>query len=160
MLFRPMFFQCIASVIGRHVKTSAISAERGASLFAVVLLPALFLAGCVKEQVVEEQVVRPVRAAKVGDFGQIAGRTFPSESLTFRDEQTGARIRQVTAHPSVHHHPFFHVPCMDDTMQRLVLVSHRAGRPEITLVNAVPSSRASCKAARCKSLMVASGVNR
>ena len=60
-----------------------------------------------------------------------AGGTFPSESRTFRDEQTGAEIRQVTAHPSVHHHPFYYVPCMDDAMQRLVFVSNRTGRPEI-----------------------------
>ena len=61
----------------------------------------------------------------------ISGRTVPPESSTFRDEETGATIRQVTSHPSDHHHPFYYVPCMDDAMQRLFFVSHRTGRPEI-----------------------------
>lgn len=48
-----------------------------------------------------------------------------------RDERTGAAIRQVTSHPSIHHHPFFFIPAYDDAMRRLVLVSHRSGRPQI-----------------------------
>ena len=55
----------------------------------------------------------------------------PSESHTFTDPRTGAKVRQVTNHPSIHHHPFYYLPCMDDAMTRLFLVSHRTGRPEI-----------------------------
>lgn len=59
------------------------------------------------------------------------GRTFPSEARWLRDPGTGARIRQVTSHPSIHHHPFFFVPAWDDAMRRLVFVSHRSGSPQI-----------------------------
>jgi oligogalacturonide lyase len=58
-------------------------------------------------------------------------RTHPSESRLVDDPRTGARVRQVTSHPSLHHHPFYYLPCMDDAMARLVFVSHRTGRPEI-----------------------------
>jgi len=57
--------------------------------------------------------------------------THPPESRTFTDPRTGARVRQVTNHPSIHHHPFYYLPCMDDAMARLFFVSHRTGRPEI-----------------------------
>ena len=59
------------------------------------------------------------------------GDTWPSEARVCRDAATGARIRQVTDHNSIHHHPFFFVPAYDDGMARLVFVSHRTGRPEI-----------------------------
>ncbi len=59
------------------------------------------------------------------------GRLLPSESTLRRDPVTGARIRQITDHPSVHHHPFFFVPCFDRAMNRLIFVSHRTGLPQI-----------------------------
>ncbi len=59
------------------------------------------------------------------------GSVYPSESRSFTDAATGARIRQVTDQPSIHHHPFFFVPAYDDAMARLIFVSHRSGRPEI-----------------------------
>jgi oligogalacturonide lyase len=57
--------------------------------------------------------------------------TLPPEFRPFTDPRTGARVRQVTDHPSIHHHPFYYLPCMDDAMTRLFFVSHRTGRPEI-----------------------------
>jgi oligogalacturonide lyase len=59
------------------------------------------------------------------------GQLYPPESHTFTDERTGAHIRQVTQHPSIHHHPFFMIPAYDDVMQWLVFVSHRTGSPQI-----------------------------
>lgn len=59
------------------------------------------------------------------------GRIRPAESRMLRDGTTGARIRQVTAHPSIHHHPFFFVPPWDAAMRRLIFISHRTGRPEL-----------------------------
>jgi oligogalacturonide lyase len=59
------------------------------------------------------------------------GQRYPSESRTSRDEQSGAVVRQLTNHPSVHHHPFFFVPAYDDAMRRLIFVSHRTGSPQI-----------------------------
>jgi oligogalacturonide lyase len=58
------------------------------------------------------------------------GRVLPSEATWSRDQETGARVRQVTAYPSIHHHPFFFVPAWDDAMHRLVFVSHRTGKPQ------------------------------
>ena len=59
------------------------------------------------------------------------GQVFPSESAIFKDEETDVKIRQITNHASIHHHPFFIIPAYDDQMQRCVFVSHRSGRPEI-----------------------------
>jgi len=47
------------------------------------------------------------------------------------DNASGRRIRQVTSHPSIHHHPFYYIPAFDDAMRRLIFISHRTGRPEI-----------------------------
>ena len=59
------------------------------------------------------------------------GSVYPSESRGLTDAATGRRIRQVTDHPSIHHHPFFFVPPWDDAMRRLVFVSHRTGKPQL-----------------------------
>ena len=59
------------------------------------------------------------------------GALLASEATTFIDETTGALMRQVTAYPSIHHHPFYYLPAYDDAMRRLILVSHRTGRPEL-----------------------------
>jgi len=59
------------------------------------------------------------------------GRVYPSETRWLTDAATGRRIRQVTDHPSIHHHPFFFVPPWDDAMRRLIFVSHRTGSPQL-----------------------------
>ena len=59
------------------------------------------------------------------------GAFFPAESRESTDPQSGRRIRQVTTHPSIHHHPFFFVPAYDQTMKKLVFVSYRSGLPQI-----------------------------
>jgi hypothetical protein len=59
------------------------------------------------------------------------GTIYRSESKAFFDEETGTKIRQVTDYPSIHHHPFYYLPCFDNVQQRLFFVSHRTGRPEI-----------------------------
>jgi oligogalacturonide lyase len=59
------------------------------------------------------------------------GLQLRSEAREFRDPATGRRIRQVTSHPSMHHHPFFFVPAYDMAMRRLLFVSCRTGRPQI-----------------------------
>jgi len=58
-------------------------------------------------------------------------KLYPSEARTFTDPRTGAMIRQVTSHPSIHHHPFYYLPAYDNAMTQLVFVSHRSGRPEV-----------------------------
>ena len=59
------------------------------------------------------------------------GRTYPGESTTVRDPRTGALVRQVTSHPSIHHQPFFFIPAYDDAMARLVFVSYRTGTAQV-----------------------------
>ena len=59
------------------------------------------------------------------------GAIYPSEAKTFQDVHTGANIRQVTDHPSIHHHPFFFIPAYDDAMYRLIFISCRTGSPQI-----------------------------
>lgn len=60
-----------------------------------------------------------------------AGRVFPREDRWFTDAASGRRVRQVTSHPAVHHHPFFFVPAYDSAMTRLVFISHRTGAPQV-----------------------------
>jgi oligogalacturonide lyase len=59
------------------------------------------------------------------------GAAFPREDRIGLDPISGRRIRQVTSHPSTHHHPFFFVPAYDRAMTKLIFVSHRIGRPQI-----------------------------
>lgn len=59
------------------------------------------------------------------------GAVHPAETRWLTDAATGRRVRQVTSHPSIHHHPFFFVPPWDDAMRRLIFVSHRAGMPQL-----------------------------
>ncbi|RYG91765.1 hypothetical protein EU803_04695 [Loktanella sp. IMCC34160] len=57
---------------------------------------------------------------------------FPPEGRVIEETDRGV-VRQVTAHPSIHHHPFFFVDSWDDAMRALVFVSHRSGKPQIYL---------------------------
>lgn len=59
------------------------------------------------------------------------GSRYNSEGRTIADPRSGLRIRQVTDHPSIHHHPFFFVPAYDQAGNKLVFVSHRTGSPQI-----------------------------
>ena len=64
------------------------------------------------------------------------GAHYPSEARECRDTESGRRIRQVTSHPSIHHHPFFFVSAYDRAMTKLIFVSHRTGSPQIYIMNA------------------------
>lgn len=59
------------------------------------------------------------------------GQTFPGEGATARDVRTGALVRQVTSHPSIHHHLYFYIASWADDMRRLFFVSHRSGAPNL-----------------------------
>ena len=63
------------------------------------------------------------------------GKVYPPEGHAFHDQRTGAKMRQVTSHQSIHRHPFFLVPAYDDAMQHLVFLSWRTGRPQIFAEN-------------------------
>lgn len=56
-------------------------------------------------------------------------RRWPAEGGTCRID--GGRLRQVTEHRAIHHHPFFFVPAWDVAERHLVVVSHRTGTPQI-----------------------------
>jgi oligogalacturonide lyase len=59
------------------------------------------------------------------------GAHYKSEARELVDPACGRRVRQVTRHPSIHHHPFFFVPAYDRAMKKLIFVSYRTGRPQI-----------------------------
>lgn len=59
------------------------------------------------------------------------GSAIRSDVRETKDPVTGAFVRQLTDHPSIHHHPFYYLPAWDDAMRRLTLVSHRTGAPQI-----------------------------
>ncbi len=59
------------------------------------------------------------------------GASYPDEGLRRTDPATGVTVRQITAHASIHHHPFFYLPAYDDAMRWLVFVSHRSGVPAV-----------------------------
>jgi oligogalacturonide lyase len=59
------------------------------------------------------------------------GARYGPESRPLTDEKSGRRLRQVTSHPSIHHHPFFFVPAWDRAGEKLLFVSHRTGAPQI-----------------------------
>jgi len=51
------------------------------------------------------------------------------------DARSKRKVRQVTDHPSIHHHPFFFVPAYDRAGTKLFFVSHRTGKPQIYYEN-------------------------
>ena len=70
------------------------------------------------------------------------GAIYPSEAKMFKDVRTGANIRQVTNHHSIHHQPFFFIPAYDDAMRWLIFISCRTGSPRF-LPKSVPLARLS-----------------
>lgn len=62
---------------------------------------------------------------------QARGARLAGESRVAVDARSRRRVRQVTAHPSIHHHPFFFVPAYDRAGAKLFFISHRTGKPQI-----------------------------
>lgn len=59
------------------------------------------------------------------------GSRTKSGACTVSDARSQRKVRQVTDHPSIHHHPFFFVPAYDRAGTKLIFVSHRTGSPQI-----------------------------
>ena len=59
------------------------------------------------------------------------GTLYAPEVAEASDPTTGACVRQLTNHRSIHHHPFYYLPAWDDPMRRLTFVSHRTGTPQV-----------------------------
>lgn len=59
------------------------------------------------------------------------GSVFSAERRLLSERADGARVRQLTDFPCVHHHPFYYVPAWDDAMRWLFFVSHRTGLPQL-----------------------------
>ena len=59
------------------------------------------------------------------------GNILPAEGRIYQDPRTGRAVRQITAAPAIHHHPFFYIPAYDDSGQRLYFISHRTGSPQV-----------------------------
>lgn len=56
------------------------------------------------------------------------GAAFPSEARTFQDGRTGARIVQLTAHPSIHHNLYFLTSSFTPDEKAVIVASYRSGR--------------------------------
>ena len=61
-------------------------------------------------------------------FGR--GSVHPSEALSLRDEATGARIVQVTDHPSVNHNLYFLTSSFTPDLKAVVFTSYRSGEAQ------------------------------
>jgi len=61
----------------------------------------------------------------------VRGSRTKSGACTVSDARSQRKVRQVTDHPSIHHHPFFFVPAYDRAGTKLIFVSHRTGSPQI-----------------------------
>lgn len=59
------------------------------------------------------------------------GHRHKPEQRLMVDSRSNRRLRQITDHPSIHHHPFFFTPAYDRAGSRLVFISHRTGAPQI-----------------------------
>ena len=57
------------------------------------------------------------------------GKIWPSEAVAGRDEQTGARVWQMTSHPSINHNLYFLTSSFLPDERALVFASFRSGRP-------------------------------
>ena len=55
------------------------------------------------------------------------GESFPSESRSFRDDQTGAEIVQLTDHPSINHNLYFLTSSFTPDECSVVVASYRSG---------------------------------
>lgn len=58
-----------------------------------------------------------------------AGAVFPSEARSFTDDRTGARIIQITDHPSINHNLYFLTSSFTPDEQAVVFASYRSGAP-------------------------------
>jgi oligogalacturonide lyase len=61
----------------------------------------------------------------------VKGDRYRAEDRTMIDPNSQRRVRQVTNHPSIHHHPFFFVPAYDRAGSKLIFISHRNGAPQL-----------------------------
>ncbi len=59
------------------------------------------------------------------------GSRFPSEHTEFPDPVTGARVHQMTAHPSIHHATYFLQCSFTPDNRFLVFISYRGGRAQL-----------------------------
>lgn len=59
------------------------------------------------------------------------GQSYPSEVRELRDEETGARIRQMTDHPSISHNLYFSNPSWTPDGRTILFTSYRSGRPNL-----------------------------
>ena len=65
----------------------------------------------------------------------IKGANFASEAAWLNDPATGARIRQITSHPSINHPSYFLHRCFLPGDDRLFFTSYRTGTPQLFMAN-------------------------
>ena len=66
------------------------------------------------------------------------GDRFPSEHSAFPDGATGARVHQLTAHPSVNHPTYFLQSSFTPDGQALIFTSYRGGSAQLYEISRYP----------------------
>lgn len=69
------------------------------------------------------------------------GNRFPSEHSTFADRATGARIHQLTAHPSINHPTYFLQSSFTPDGRALIFTSYRTGKAQLFEIAPYPDGQ-------------------
>lgn len=67
------------------------------------------------------------------------GDRFSSEHSSFQDRATGARVHQLTQHPSINHPAYFLQSSFTPDGQALIFTSYRTGRPQLFEISPYPA---------------------
>jgi len=68
----------------------------------------------------------------------VKGERFPSELSAFSDHATGARIHQLTAHPSINHPTYFLQSSFTPDGEALIFISYRTGSAQLFEISPYP----------------------
>jgi len=63
------------------------------------------------------------------------GTRHPSESRIVKDEKTGARVVQITQHPSINHNLYFLTSSFTHDMNKIIFASNRSGKVEFFMAH-------------------------
>jgi hypothetical protein len=66
------------------------------------------------------------------------GTRSPSEHSVYRDNATGARVHQLTDHPSINHPAYFLQPSFTPDGRAMIFTSYRAGSPHLFEISPFP----------------------
>jgi len=67
----------------------------------------------------------------VNQSQSVKGALHPSEGASYADPSTGARIRQITSHPSINHLSYFLQSSFTPDSKKLIFISYRSGTAQL-----------------------------